>query len=228
MTRRALLAFLLLASPAGAAERGFSVTSFDRIRLDAPYRVEVWSGVAPSAVAQGDARALDAVSVEVQGSTLVIRAKATRWGEAARVDGPVTLRVGAPAVRGVRVLGAGSLQLDRVRGALAELLVGGSGAIEAGAVEADRLLLHVSGTGRVAAAGRAKQLSVALQGSGTVDAGALEADDATVAMDGSGVARLRARRSAKVVAAGTGTVEVAGESACEVQARGSGAVTCGR
>jgi hypothetical protein len=62
-----------LSAPALAADRNYSVTSFDRIRVDGPYRVVLTTGVAPFARASGPAAAIDSVSIEVQGRTLIVR-----------------------------------------------------------------------------------------------------------------------------------------------------------
>ena len=220
--RSLLLTLLVLASPASAAERSYSVTWFDKVRLDGPYRVTLTTGRSPGASASGVPAALDAVSIEVQGTTLVIRA---RSGADA---GPVTIHVSGDAVRSARVNGAGALAIDRVRGLSAELLVAGSGSIDAPRIEVDKLSLLVSGTGRIAAAGRALGANLALQGSGLIDAAPLAVDDARIASDGSGVIRLTAKRTAKVAAAGVGLIEVGGGAKCEVDARGSVMVDCPR
>jgi len=66
--RLPILALLTLASlPATAAapvaQRNFSVSSFDRIRVDGPYEVRLKTNVAPFARASGSAAASDGVSV---------------------------------------------------------------------------------------------------------------------------------------------------------------------
>ena len=64
--RLPLLVFAALAAsvPASAAERNFTVTGFDRIRIDGPYRVRLTTGVAPFAKASGSAAALQGVSID--------------------------------------------------------------------------------------------------------------------------------------------------------------------
>ena len=63
MIRRALLAALLLgAVPAAAVtpSRGYTVTGFDRIRVNGPFAVEVVPG-SPTASAEGDPLTLDLI-----------------------------------------------------------------------------------------------------------------------------------------------------------------------
>ena len=69
-----------LAAPAIAAERHYSVTSFDRIRIDGGYRVTLATGVAPFATASGNQAALDGVTIDVQGRTLIVHADRAAWG----------------------------------------------------------------------------------------------------------------------------------------------------
>ena len=84
MNRTAIFAFCLvsLASPAIAAERTLSVTTFDRVRVDGPYKVKVTTGVSPYAKVSGSSAAIDGVSVDQQGQTLIIRANPSSWGGA--------------------------------------------------------------------------------------------------------------------------------------------------
>ena len=78
MKHAAFAALVLLAAPAGAAERNYSVTSFDRIRIDGPYQVTLKTNVAPFARASGTQAALDGVSIKVEGRTLVVRVRQQR------------------------------------------------------------------------------------------------------------------------------------------------------
>ena len=75
----ALVTASAIATPAAAADRNYSVTSFDRIRLDGPFKVRLTTNVAPFARATGSPEALDGVSLEVQGRTLIIHFNRSSW-----------------------------------------------------------------------------------------------------------------------------------------------------
>src|SRR5690349_20556352 len=75
----ALLAFAA-AAPAAAAERHYSITDFDRVQVDGPYRVTLATGRSSAARAEGSTEALDHVSIDVQGGILRIRRNRSAWG----------------------------------------------------------------------------------------------------------------------------------------------------
>ena len=82
MNRTAILALCLAAFPsaATAAERTLSVTSFDRVRVEGPFKVTVTTGVSPFAKVIGSASAFDSVAVDQQGRTLIVRPNSSNWG----------------------------------------------------------------------------------------------------------------------------------------------------
>lgn len=232
---RALPAFLpllplLLAAgaPAGAAERTYTVTDFDRIQVDGPYEVSLVTGRPSGVRAVGpSATALDSITVEVQGRTLKIHSNRSAWGSAAQPAGPVRIEATTRDLAVATVIGAGSLSVDRARGLRLALTVSGSGRLSVGRVETDDLVVALRGSGRLSLAGRVKKLGANLQGSGDLDAARLAADDADLYSETSGAVALTAARSAKVRAAGVGEVTIGGTPACTVTGPAAGQVRCG-
>ncbi|HYG47077.1 MAG TPA: head GIN domain-containing protein [Allosphingosinicella sp.] len=225
------LAIAAAASPAAAAaaERRYSVTDFDRVQVDGPYRVTLRTGLASGATAEGSQQALDHVSVEVQGGILRVRRNRSAWGgypgEAA---GPVTVALTTRDLRSAAVIGSGSLEVDKVRGLRADLSVSGSGRLGVAAVDADNLIVGLLGGGRITLAGRARQLRATIQGSGDLAASGLRAEDAQITSDTAGNVAVAAARTARVTATGPGDVEIIGTPSCTVEAKGLGQVRCGR
>ena len=227
--RSALLLLALLPGPALAANRSYSVTDFDRIRIDGPYAVTLRTGAASSASATGDMRAIDRLSVTVQGRTLIVRADSSGWGGwKGESPGRVALSVATPALSSAILGGSGALAIDRAKAMRFEIGLSGSGSIAIGTLAADRLALTLVGSGKVTVAGSAAQTRATLQGSGTIDAAKLASDDLELGVSGTGDASFAAKRSAKVTAAGTGAVTVTGNAACTVNSVGSGEVRCGK
>ena len=214
------------AAPAVAATRNYTITSFDRIRVEGPYAVDVAVGRSSFARATGDQRALDAVSLRVEGRTLYVRADRSAWGAGKREPGGrVTISVGTPELSQAVINGAGSVAIDRLRGLEFTLLVSGSGAGSVGAADVDQLRVSVIGAGTARLVGRAKQFTAVIRGPGSIEAAALASNDATLSALGPATISANAGNSAKVTASGTASVALTGRAACELKISGSATVT---
>lgn len=221
---------LAIASPAWADERVESVTSFDRVRVEGPYRVEIVTGRGPSARLSGTRQALDRVTLSQQGQSLFIRANRTGWtggwpGE--DKSGPVTIRLTAGELKSVGLAGSPDVSVNLLRGPRVQLTVEGSGRLSVDRVDADQLGLAVIGSGSFHGAGTVRSLSVNAQGTGSIDAAGLIANDLIVTSQSGGEIGLGAKTSAKVRSSGAGDVRIGGKPACAVTALGSGQVYCG-
>ena len=214
------------ASPAMAAERNYSVTSFDRVRVDGPYKVKLTTGVAPFAVASGSASAIDRVSVEVEGRTLIVRQNRDSWGGyPGQAPGPVEIEVGTHDLSQAWLNGSGTLAIDRVRGLTFDLALQGSGSATIAEADVDQLKVGISGSGSVILAGKAPRLTALVRGTSTLDAAGLSTKDAVVGAEGPSEVRLLATATAKIDVRGTTSVVVGGNPSCTVKAEGSAVVT---
>lgn len=219
-------AMLALCAPAAAADRNFTVTGFDRIRVDGPYRVSLKTGVAPFARASGASAALDGVSVEVQGRTLIVRNSPSGWGGyPGESRGPVEITLGTHELSTAWVNGPGSLAIDGVRGQSFDLSLQGPGSADVGRIDVDRLRVSLTGTGGLRLDGKAALATAIVRGSGSVDGSLLTVKDATIGAEGAALVRLAATGTAKVDSTGTAVVELAGRPACTVRASGSAVVS---
>jgi hypothetical protein len=226
--RLSLLAFATLAAavPANAAERSFTVTGFDRIRIDGPYRVRLATGVAPFAKASGSAAALNSVSIEVQGKTLIVRKNPSGWGGyPGESPGPIEIAVGSHELSTAWLNGAGSLAIDKAKGQSFDLEIQGAGSIAIGRLAVDRLRAGISGSGSAVVGGNAAEVKAIVRGTSTFDGSALTAKNATVGAEGNAVVKLTATDTAKVDALGIATVELGGRPACLLRAVGSAVVS---
>ncbi len=218
-------------APASAADRGYTVTDFDRIRAEGPFDVVVRVGPAASVRARGTPAALDRLDVEVRGDTLVIQPDHAGWGGwpgGGGAAGKVTLAVTVPMLRGIALTGSGGMTVDRLKAAELQLAISGSGDLAVAQLQAEKLGVAIAGSGSMTLAGRAMQADASVQGSGDLAATALSVGDATLSLQGSGDLAITATRTAKVASAGSGDVTVAGPAACAVAQAGSGEVRCGR
>jgi hypothetical protein len=224
-----ILLTLAAAAPASAAERRYSVTDFDRVRVEGPYEVRLVTGGPSEAVATGDALGLEHVSIDVEGRTLRVRPNRNAWGGSRNATpGPVRVDVTTRDLRSATVIGSGKLTIDRARGLRVDFSLSGSGSLTVRAAEADRLEIGLLGAGTIALAGKAKQLRASVQGSGGLDAAALQAADVELTLDTSGSVSVGAVRSAKVRALGTGDTQILGKPTCTVTGPAAAYVKCGR
>ncbi|UUR07403.1 head GIN domain-containing protein [Sphingomonas glaciei] len=224
MTRLlALLLLTALAAPAGAAERRFTIISFDRIRMEAPFDVVLTTGKAPSARAEGPVGALDTVDLRVEGRTLIIRQRSS-WNGAGK-GVPVRISLATPDIRAAILTGSGRLSIDRMTGLTANLALAGPGRIQVADLRADRLDLLAGGSGTVALAGAVKTGRIGTEGAVVLDASALQSDDLTLVATGSSEVRVAARRSVNLTASGAATVTLGGPVACIQKVTGAATVS---
>jgi hypothetical protein len=229
MTRLPFLALLLLlAGPAQAADRTYSVSSFERLRVQGPYRVELITGQPPSAKATGAPRATDLLDIRLDGETLTVRASANGWGEQATAAGTPVIRLSTRTLRSVAVVGSGEVTIvGPLKGQKIDLVLTGSGALRAAAIDADQLSAISTGSGSMTLGGRAAKARLSSNGPGGMQAGALVAGDLLLNADGGGDVVAQAKFTASVAALGVGAVTVYGKPACTVRGTPGGPVTCG-
>ena len=214
------------AMPADAADRSFSVTGFDRIRVEGPYKVRLTTGVAPFAKASGSPQGLDAVAVDVQGRTLVVRPNRSSWGGyPGQAVGPVEISVGTHELSAAWLNGSGTLAINQVKGLSFELAVQGAGSSAIGNARVDQLKIGISGAGSAVIGGTAGKLTAIVRGTSSFDASGLRVKDAVLGAEGPSVVKANVTNSAKIDALGASLVEIAGGPACTTKAQGSAIVT---
>lgn len=221
--------FLVLAAsaaPGAAAARHFGVTSFTRVRLDGPYRVQLATGVAPFASASGSPAALDRVAIDVEGSTLIVHPNRSSWGGYPDADaGPVEIRLGTHDLSSAWINGAGTLAIDRVEGLMFELSVQGSGALAIGHADVDQLKVAIAGTASAVLAGRTGKMTAIVRGISSLDASGLAAKDATIGAEGAATVKADVADAVTVDASGPATVTLSGAPACTLRTNGSSTVS---
>lgn len=226
----ALLALASLPAPtaSGAAptsKRNYSVTSFDRVRVDGPYQVAVKTNVTPYARASGSAASLDGLSVQVQGRTLVVRSSSNDWGGyPGEARAPVTIELGTHELASAYVNGAGSIDIDKVRGLSFSVDINGPGVARIAQADVDQLKVGIAGAGMAKLAGKAKKLTAIVRGTSSFDAEGLSATDAVIGAAGPSTVRAAVSGSAKIDASGLAAITLTGNPACTVKAQGSASV----
>ena len=227
MKTAAFAALLLLAAPAWAAERNYSVTSFDRIRIDGPYQVTLKTNVSPFAKASGSQSSLDAVSIKVEGRTLIVRTDASgSWGGyPGEARGPVTIEVGTHELSTAWLNGPGALFIDKVKGLKFDLAADGAGVTRIDDADVDQLRIGMSGSASGRIAGRALKLTANVRGTASLDAESLAVKDAVIGAEGPTQVRASVSGTATINALGLASVAIAGSPSCEVKTQGSATIS---
>jgi hypothetical protein len=221
-----LAAVALASSPAAAADRNYTVTSFDQIRLNGPYKVRLTTGVAPYARASGTAQALDGVAIEVNGQILTVRRNSgSAPSYSGQPSGPVEIEIGTHDLRSASIVGAGSLDISAVRSLAFNLTVEGAGSARVGNLEVDQLKLWAAGTASASLAGTAKSATLLVRGVSSLDGAGLSVKDAIIGSEGPAMVRVSVSNTAKVDAKGASQVTLDGAPACTVAAAGSATVS---
>ena len=215
----------LLPMPAAAATRGYTITSFDAIRVDAPVEVIITTGAGASAKVDGDQSLIERLHIDVSGRLLTIRMDRAQPGE--KSGGRATVRLSTGTLERLVLTGGGSISVSRMKGLRGEIVLGGNGDVSVAAVDLDQLSLGLAGAGRATLAGRAAIATVRVNGPGAVAADGLRTRQATVSNDGPGNVALTADVTAKISASGSGDVTIVGKAACQVENRGTGRISCG-
>lgn len=219
---------MLVSTPSSAAEKRYAISDFDHVQVFGPFTVAIQTGRATSVTASGDPQALDMISVTSSGSVLTIQtlSKArSSWKEEPHAAARIVVVV--PQLKGVRLLGAGTITAAEMRGISNDITLNGSGQVSVAKLASDTATIYLSGSGRITLAGTAKNVSANVSGSGDLDASLLSASDLKVVSATSGRITAKALRTADVKQNGAGEVVVTGKPSCLVENPGSGSARCG-
>lgn len=224
-------AVLLLAStPAAAADRVFSVGTFEKVRIDGPFEVRIVTGGSPQARASGDRQLIDQLDIGVNGTTLTVRLNGSGWGEMPKrqLAAPPVITLSTPRLLMLSVNAGARASVNRMASQRIDVTVIGSGTLALDKVDADQLNAALTGSGTMTiAGGRANRATVLADGSGVIDSAGVTVNDLTVRLEGAGEVRAAARYTAAVTSTGLGRVSVAGNAKCVVKAAAGGPVSCG-
>lgn len=221
-----------MANAAEAAERKFTLSAFDKVRVEGDVAVEIVSDSAPFALASGDPRALEALSVRVQGGTLYIRRARRNIPTEARnrtagTDALPLVRLNARTVQSLSVLGHGSARLDRLTGAKPSATIDGNGSVEIGAVNADAVAINVNGSGSLKIGGTAGTARAVMLGDGLIEGSGLTLGAIDFTGEGPVRASLTVNGPARIAVKGDADVQIGGSPVCTIRQSGTNAIICG-
>jgi hypothetical protein len=190
--------------------------------LAGPDDVVVTRGDSLDIRVDGDDEAVADLRFTLDDDTLGIMRENDSWRSA---DGHAQVHVTLPRLEEVVLAGSGSIEADVLEGE-AEITVAGSGSTRIDRVEATSLDVTIAGSGTLVAAGRADSLELNVAGSGTARMDRLAVDNAEITIAGSGNAAFASDGTVEASIMGSGDVTVTGSARCSVNAMGSGTLNC--
>jgi hypothetical protein len=195
----------------------------DQLVLAGPDEVRVTRGDKLAITVDGDSEAAGHVRFTLKDGALgILRESGLKWRDG---DKTVVVNVTMPDPRQITLAGSGRIATPGLAKD-AEVTVAGSGSVDAGSMQADRLKLTIAGSGDFRGAGTARDLNLTIAGSGSAHAEALRVDNAKVTVAGSGNAAFASDGNVKADILGSGEVRVRGRATCKVSSMGSGKLVC--
>lgn len=209
-------------------EKGFPLSELDQsgaapteLMVAGSDKVIVTESDTFTVTVEGDDDAVEGVRFVRDGDLIGVSREDGMWDG----TGSAIIRIAMPAPREIVLGGSGEIEAETVASD-AEALIGGSGSMSIARVEADSLEITIGGSGSVTAAGSANTLELTIGGSGSADFGELKADTAEISIGGSGSVALMSDGKVSANIGGSGNVDVTGTAECSLESFGSGTLNC--
>ena len=188
------------------------VGNFQSLEVGYDFDVIITKGNICSIAASGRAEDLDKLDVQVEGNTLKFDLDASwSWMGYNKNHKKIKLLITLPRIKSAEFSGASHVNL---RGFNDEeqmnITVSGASHFDGESVQADKLVLELSGASHAKISGRIAKLDVELSGASHLDADALLARDADIEASGASHAQVNIQKSLQVEASGASKIEYKG------------------
>ncbi len=223
-----LLSFVAIVTPAKAAERNFSISSFEDIRILGSVNVFITTDRGVSASAEAENREiLDRVLLRRNGGQLIVSVKPFS-GDNSRfsAEEPVTVTLSTYVVKTITHSGSGTVSLDKLGGRDPRARLTGFGVLTINDVEGDTLNVAMNGGGQIVMAGEAKKGTIQLLGSSIFDGSQLTYETLELVQRGPASSHIFVEREANISNSGTGMIQIDGRPNCSVKSGGSAQIIC--
>lgn len=211
-----ILPFVLLAINVMALEnptsKSFKVNSFHSVEIGNAFEVHIQKGNEYSLAALGRSEDLASIELNQNGNILFIH-RDTRWSWAWRKNSnKIILKITMPKIQKGEFSGAAKVFIngftdeEQVR-----LLFSGASKIEAGVINADKLILDFSGASKANLAGYVNKLEVETSGASHLILDELHARDVDINSSGASHIQINAQKSLRVNASGASKITYKGQ-----------------
>lgn len=222
------LGFAAMAAPVQAAERTFSISSFEDVRIIGSVDVFISTDRGISAKAEAANREiLDRILLRKSGSQLIVSVKpkaenTTRFS----ASEPVTVTLSSYVVKSITHSGSGNVSLDKLGGRDAKARLNGFGVLTINDVDADTLNVAMNGGGQIVMAGQAAKGKIQLVGSSIFDGSQLTLETLELVHRGPASSHIFVEKEANISNSGTGRIQIDGRPNCSVKSGGSAEIIC--
>ena len=224
-----ILSFVFAASMASAAERKFSIGSYENVQIEGDLIVNIETDKGTSAKAVGSTRQLSLISFTRNGRTLKIQLKnnlARRKASDFNAE-PLEIFISTTVLKNVTLRGNGAVTINKMRSRKSELSILGSGEITLGSGEFDCFNIIINGGGSVQVeGGNSARSSFSILGTGAIDARDMQVKQLNIKHSGPANSAISVTGDANIDNNGTGSIEILGTGSCLVKSIGSGRIIC--
>jgi len=188
-----------------------TVAAFSRIALEGQGDVVVQQGSAEALTVEAEDNLLPLITSEVQNGTLRLGFDRATWRDTIRPTQPIRFLVTVTSLEAFDLAGTGSLQAGSLQADRLTLRLTGTGDLTLDQLEAAALEVFIGGTGTVTAAGAVDAQRLEITGNGQYQASDLDSSTAEVTISGTGDAVIWVREDLAALISGSGTLSYWGD-----------------
>ena len=227
MALRLVLATIAVCAAASvsAADQRFSIGNYDELIVEGDIIVNLETGKAPSAKAQGPRDKLGALRVERQGNVLRIRSVALQSGQSDK--GPVTIAVTGRDIKRLALIGPGKINATALDADTTRIELRGSGSIDVVSLRAFRLVSMIAGNGRLNIANAVVvNTELAIDGSANFISAGFVTQNLKLIHNGPASTLMTVSNNAEISNTGAGSITIEGNGTCNIRKAGSATINC--
>jgi len=216
---------LTTALASGQSKETRHVGNFTKVSFGVAGELFIKTGPEFQLTIEGDKSDLEEIETVVSGDRLTI--KKENWRFSLNDNDRVTINLTMPEIEGVSVSGSGKTRImDMVEADRLSLSVSGSGKLYTSGLNVDDLNCAISGSGDVilGSGGSVDNGSISISGSGGFSGEEIEIDHLEVSISGSGNCLCKAGDSLEARVSGSGNVTYLGSPKVDARISGSGHV----
>jgi hypothetical protein len=213
------------AATVSAADQRFSIGSYDELIVEGDIIVNLETGKAPSAKAQGPRDKLGALRVERQGNVLRIRSVGLQSGQSDK--GPVTIAVTGRDIKRLALIGSGRINATVLTADTTRIELRGSGSIDVASLKAFKLISMIAGNGRLnIAKAEVVNTELAIDGSANFISAGFVTQNLKLVHNGPASTLMTVSNNAEINNTGAGSITIEGNGTCNVRKAGSATINC--